>query len=54
MRIYSVELEDDEFEIILAEDENDAITQYFELGEKYEVFNLIELDQDYNELRTIL
>ena len=54
MRIYRAELEDDNFEVINAEDDQDAINQYMELGEEHEVFNLIELDDDYNENRTVL
>lgn len=46
--------EDDNFEIINAEDEQDAIMQYMELGEEHEVLNLVELDDDYNEIRTVL
>lgn len=42
------------FEMILADNEEEAIKQYFELGEKHELFNLLELDADYKEVRTIL
>jgi len=52
MKYYRAEIEDDNFEMILAEEE--AIKQYFELGEKHELFNLLELDADYKEVRTIL
>lgn len=54
MKCYKAEIEDDNFEIILANSERDAKNQYFELGEKHVLFNLIELDDDYNEVRTIL
>ena len=54
MTIYRAEIEDDNFEIILADDEQDAINQYFELGEEHEVFNLIELDKEYNEIKVVL
>lgn len=54
MAIYRAEIEDDNFEIINAENEQDAIMQYMELGEEHEVFNLVELDDDYNEIRTVL
>jgi hypothetical protein len=54
MKYYRAEIEEDNFEIILADNEEEAIKQYFELGEKHELFNLVELDADYNEVRTIL
>lgn len=55
MKTYRAELEDDNFEIILADDENDALKQYWELeDEGHDLFNLIELDDEYNEVRTIL
>ena len=54
MKYYRAEIEDDNFEIILADSEEDAIKQYFELGDEHDLFNLIELDADYNEVRTIL
>lgn len=34
MKWYRAEIEDDNFEMILADSEEDAINQYFELGEK--------------------
>lgn len=54
MKWYAAEIEDDNFEMILANSEEDAIKQYFELGDEHDLFNLIELDADYNEVRTIL
>lgn len=54
MKWYRAEIEDDNFEMILADNEEDAINQYFELGKKHDLFNLIELDDDDNEVRTIL
>ena len=54
MKWYAAEIEDDNFEMILANSEEDAIKQYFELGDDHDLFNLIELDADYNEVRTIL
>lgn len=54
MKYYRAEIEDDNFEMILADSEEDAINQYFELGKKHDLFNLIELNDDYNEVRTIL
>lgn len=54
MKWYAAEIEDDNFEMILANSEEDAIKQYFELGDEHDLFNLIKLDADYNEVRTIL
>lgn len=54
MKIYRAEIEDDNFEIIRAEDEQDAINQYFNLQEEHKLFNLVELDKDYNEIKTII
>lgn len=54
MKIYRAEIEDDNFEIIRADDEQDAINQYFNLEEEHELFNLVELDEDYNEIKTII
>ena len=53
MKWYRAEIENGDFEMIFAEDENDAISQYWDLAEEHEVFNLIELDEDNNELKTI-
>lgn len=54
MRTYRAEIEDDNFEIILAEDDNDALKQYWELEEQgHELFNLYELDENYDIVRTI-
>lgn len=54
MKCYRAEIEDDNFEMILADSKEDAIKQYFELGDAHDLFNLIELDTNYNEVRTIL
>ena len=54
MKYYRAEIEDDNFEMILADSEDGAVNQYFELGEKHDLFNLVELDDNYNEVRTIL
>ena len=53
MKWYRAEIENGDFEMIFAEDESDAISQYWELAEEHEVFNLIELDEDDNEVRTV-
>lgn len=55
MKTYRAELEDDNFEIILADDDHDAIMQYWELEEQgHDLFNLYELDDNYDVIRTIL
>lgn len=54
MKTYRAELEDDNFEIILAENDNDALKQYWELEEQgHELFNLFELDENYDIVRTL-
>lgn len=54
MGIYRAEIEDDNFEIIRANDEQDAINQYFDLEEAHELLGLVELDENYNEIKTII
>ena len=54
MKYYRAEIEDDNFEMILADNEEEAIKQYFELGEKHELFNLLELDADYKEGKYVI
>mgnify|MGYP001662374645 CR=1 FL=1 len=53
MKWYRAEIEDGDFEMIFAKDESDAISQYWELAEEHEVFNLIELDENDNEVKTV-
>jgi len=54
MRTYRAEIEDDNFEIILADDDNDALKQYWKLEEQgHELFNLHEIDEDYDVIRTL-
>lgn len=49
--MYRVELEDDEFEIIAANTDEEAI---IEATATYEFFyNIVKLDDDYNEVETI-
>ena len=55
MRTYRAEIEDDNFEIILAENDDEAIKEYWELEEQgHELFNLFELDNNYDAIRTIM
>lgn len=51
MNMYRIELEDDEFEIIEAETDEEAIQQA--LNENEIVFNVVMIDNDYNEIRTV-
>ena len=55
MKNYKAEYEDDEFELIDAESDSEALNE----AEEYEsehgcVFNLFEIDENYDEIRTIL
>lgn len=51
MNNYKVELENDEFSIIQAETDTEAIAEALEENEI--VFNVIRIDDDYNEIETI-
>lgn len=51
MNNYKVELENDEFSIIQAETDAEAIAEALEENEI--VFNVIRVDDDYNEIETI-
>lgn len=54
MNTYRVEIEDDNFEIILANNDNEALAEMWEMEEAgHSVLNLIRLDNDYNEVETI-
>lgn len=52
MNTYRVELKDDDFEIIFASTDEKAIEKA--LDEYETVFNIFLLDDDYNEIKTIL
>ena len=56
MKWYKVELEDDNFELLLAENDNDALTQAFNIEEENNdtVFGLYEINDEYENIRTIL
>ncbi len=55
MKTYRAEIEEDNFEIILAENEDEAIKEYFELEESgHFVFGLYELDESYEEVKCVL
>lgn len=56
MKWYKVELEDDNFELLLAENDNDALTQAFNIEEENNdtVFGLYEINDEYDNIRTIL
>lgn len=51
MNTYKIELENDEFDIIQAETDTEAIAEALE--ENDTVYNVIRIDDDYNELETI-
>ena len=52
MNTYRVELKDDDFGIIFASTDEKAIEKA--LDEYETVFNIFLLDDDYNEIKTIL
>ena len=52
MNTYRVELKDDDFEIIFASTDEKAIEKA--LDEYETVFNIFLLDDDYNEIKTLL
>lgn len=55
MKTYRAEIENDDFEIILAENEEEAIEEYWNLEDQgHTIFNLFELDDDYNIVKTIM
>lgn len=55
LKTYKAEIEDDNFEIILAENEDEAIKEYFELEEQgHFCFGLFELDKNFDEIKSIL
>lgn len=55
MKDYKVKYEDEEFELIYADDDRDALQQAFSMEDDHgTVFNVFEIDEDYNEIRTIL
>ena len=52
--MYKAVYEDDEFEIIYAANDNEAMKE----ADKYEsehgiIFNLFEIDEDYDDVRTV-
>lgn len=54
LKVYRAEIEDDNFEIILAENDKEAIKEMRTLQEEgHTVFNLFLLDGNYNEIKTI-
>lgn len=54
MKTYRAEIEDDNFEIIFADNDYDAMEEYLNLAkEGHDIFNLFELDDDNNVIRTI-
>lgn len=54
LKRYKAEYEDEEFEIIYSDNDNEAMKE----ADKYEsqhgiVFNLFEIDENYDEIRTV-
>lgn len=55
MRTYRAEIEEDNFEIIFAENDEEAFEEYRKLKEEgHELFNLFELNEDNEPIRTIV
>lgn len=51
---YRAEFEDDNFEMILADNDNEAFETAKEMEEeKGTLFNVFLVDDDYNEVRTV-
>lgn len=54
MKWYMATIDGNTYEMILADSEEDAINQYFKLGEKHDLCNLKELNNVTGEVRRIL
>ena len=51
---YRAEFEDENFEMILADSDNEAMENAFNLEEEHgTLFNVFLLDDDYNEVMTV-
>ena len=52
--MYRAEYEDEEFEIIYADNDNEAMEKANKYKSKHGIiFNLFEIDDDYDEIRTV-
>ena len=52
---YKAEYEDGNFEMINANYDSDALAEAYNLEKEHgTLFNLFEVDEDYNEIRTII
>ena len=52
--MYKAEYEDEEFEIIYADNDNEAMEDAVSYEDEHGiVFNLFELDENYNEIRMV-
>lgn len=52
---YKVEIENDDFEIIFADNDADALSEAWQLeDEGHCIFNVFLIDEEYNEVRCIL
>jgi hypothetical protein len=55
MKLYQADYADDNFEMIYAESDRKAFCEALkEEKEHGDLFNLVEVDKEYNEVRTIL
>ena len=51
---YKAEFEEDRFEMILADNDQEAFDKAFELEDEYgTLFNVFALDENDNEIRTV-
>lgn len=51
---YRAEYEDERFEMILADNDEEALEEAFEMEEEFgTLFNVFAVDDDYNEIRTV-
>jgi hypothetical protein len=53
--MYKAEYVDGNFEILCAENDNDALNEAWEYEAEHEsLLNVFEIDEDYNEIRTVI
>ena len=54
MKMYKVEYEDEEFEIIYADNDNEAMKEAYKYESQHGiVFSLFEINYNYYEIRTV-
>jgi hypothetical protein len=55
MNTYRAEYSDENFEIIVADNDSEALNQAWEYENEHgTLFNLVEVDSDYEEIRTVM